>query len=104
MLRRVLHSDYYGLELSSGDLIHNGSLLAFSIETITYCPTGHCIDQIRQYIMCSGDITPLPTRYYKSLDLNYVDSDVLHTCRDFESLRQWISERVPYDSDEDVVA
>jgi hypothetical protein len=44
--------------------------------------------------MCSGDITPIPTRYFSSRDRNYVDSDVVHTCRDFDSLRQWISHRV----------
>ncbi|KAK3956143.1 hypothetical protein QBC32DRAFT_367251 [Pseudoneurospora amorphoporcata] len=33
----------------------------------------HGIEQIRQYIMCSGDMTPIPTKYYPSLGRNYVD-------------------------------
>lgn len=103
MLRRVIHSDHYGLKHHDGDLIHNGLFSSF-MRKYTNCPTGHCIDQIRQYIMCSGDITPLPTRYYKALDSNYVDSDVPHTCRDFDSIRQWISKRIPYDSDSVLVA
>ncbi|KAK1774233.1 hypothetical protein QBC45DRAFT_425612 [Copromyces sp. CBS 386.78] len=53
----------------------------------------HCIEQIRQYIMCSGDMTPIPTKYYPSLGRNYVDSDVKHTCRDIEPLRRWMVDR-----------
>jgi hypothetical protein len=53
----------------------------------------HCIEQIRQYVMCSGDMTPTPTKYYKSLGRNYVDSDVIHTCRNFKKLRDWMVSR-----------
>lgn len=53
----------------------------------------HCIEQLRQYIMCSGDMTPIPTKYYAALGRNYVASDVRHTCRDFERLREWVVER-----------
>jgi hypothetical protein len=78
--------------------------LSLSLGFWAHRRTGHCIDQIRQYIMCSGDITPIPTRYFSSRDRNYVDSDVVHTCRDFESLRQWISDRVRADGGEGVTA
>ncbi|CZR55583.1 uncharacterized protein PAC_05471 [Phialocephala subalpina] len=53
----------------------------------------HCLEQIRQYVMCSGDLTPVPTRYYESVGRNYADSDVLHTCRNFGDLREWMNER-----------
>jgi len=53
----------------------------------------HCINQLRQFIMCSGDMTPIPTRFYESIGRNYIDSDVLHTCRDFASLRNWLTGR-----------
>ena len=53
----------------------------------------HCIEQLRQYIMCSGDMTPLPTKFYPALGRNYVDSDVPHTCRNFESLHSWVVDR-----------
>jgi hypothetical protein len=53
----------------------------------------HCIDQVRQYIMCSGDMTAIGTKYYPGLGRNYVDSDVPHTCRNFERLRDWMVDR-----------
>ena len=52
--------------------------------------------------MCAGDITPVPTRYYAGLrdphdaavhGGDYVMSDVVHTCRDFGRLREWLTER-----------
>jgi hypothetical protein len=27
----------------------------------------HCFSQIRQYIMCAGDMTPIPTKYYPAI-------------------------------------
>ncbi|RAO70689.1 uncharacterized protein BHQ10_006701 [Talaromyces amestolkiae] len=53
----------------------------------------HCIEQVRQYIMCAGDMTPVPTIYNKARKHSYVDSDVTHTCRNFQQLRDWLSER-----------
>lgn len=53
----------------------------------------HCFEQIRQYIMCSGDMTPIPTKYNHGRKHSYVDSDVPHTCRNFNVLREWLSAR-----------
>lgn len=81
-LRMSLHSDYYqfrGYE-HFNDENHEVHL-------------NHCIQQIQQYIMCAGDMTPLPTRYSAVLDRNYVDSDTTHKCRNFDRLKQWSDER-----------
>jgi hypothetical protein len=43
--------------------------------------------------MCAGDMTPIPTKFYPGLGRNYVDSDVLHTCRKFEPLQNWVLDR-----------
>jgi hypothetical protein len=53
----------------------------------------HCFSQIRQYIMCAGDMTPIPTKFYPAIGRNYVDSDMVHTCRNFKQLREWTTER-----------
>ncbi len=53
----------------------------------------HCLEQLRQYIMCSGDMTPIPTVYYASINGSYIDSDVVHTCRNFEKLKGWMLDR-----------
>jgi hypothetical protein len=55
--------------------------------------SGHCIEQMRQYIMCAGDLTPIPTKYYKGIGGPYVISDQTHTCRNFDQMRQWVTDR-----------
>ncbi|KAF2094131.1 hypothetical protein NA57DRAFT_60771 [Rhizodiscina lignyota] len=76
-IRKWLFPRYYSIRMSEDQLLHQG----------------HCIEQIRQYIMCAGDITPVPTKYFPGLGRNYVVSDVTHTCRDFQAIRDWVSER-----------
>lgn len=53
----------------------------------------HCINHLRQMIMCNADITPIPTRWYGGINQNYIDSNRPHTCRNFGKLRAWVSER-----------
>jgi hypothetical protein len=57
------------------------------------CYTDHCLDFVRQEIQCFGDMTPIPTKWIKSLGRDYSDSNNLHTCRDFSELRSWTTER-----------
>lgn len=81
------------------------------IELISCSPSGWspgiagCVIQSRQYTMCSGDSKYLACRLVdvfpltrasnshvdsviRDLGRNYVDSDVAHTCREFESLQR----------------
>lgn len=74
-LRKRLSPDYYDIDNS-----HN-------------LHRDHCIDQIRQNLMCSVDMTPYGTRYNKAVDHNYADSNVVHMCRNFEKIRQWVFDR-----------
>lgn len=53
----------------------------------------HCLEQIRQYVMCAGDLSPVPTKYYDGLGRNYVDSDIPHTCRNFGNIQKWMWDR-----------
>jgi hypothetical protein len=55
--------------------------------------SGHCFEQIRQYLMCAADLTPIPTRYMAGIHNNYAVSDVSHTCRRWEPIRAWVRER-----------
>jgi hypothetical protein len=49
----------------------------------------HCIDSLRQTLMCSSDLSPIPyawnTKYQQTLPV----TGVTHTCRDFEALSEW---------------
>ncbi|KAI2630946.1 hypothetical protein GGR54DRAFT_177870 [Hypoxylon sp. NC1633] len=61
----------------------------------------HCIDALRQFVMCQGDIGVF------SFDFPFNDGDpwpnysTPHTCRNFDSIRQWgIDHTVPRGPDE----
>lgn len=43
----------------------------------------------RQSIMCAGDLTVIGSKYYASVDRNYVLSDVSHVCRNLDKIREW---------------
>lgn len=55
----------------------------------------HCLDAIRQYVMCAGSTTLIPTQFYEGAKRNYIDSDQMHTCRSFEYLREFAYSRAP---------
>ncbi|KAM7192632.1 protein of unknown function (DUF3328) domain containing protein [Rhypophila sp. PSN 637] len=49
----------------------------------------HCYDALRQSLMCSADITPLPWQWVGKEQQAKEVARVVHTCRDFEALRTW---------------
>ncbi|WQF86829.1 Putative mycotoxin biosynthesis protein UstYa [Colletotrichum destructivum] len=51
----------------------------------------HCIDALRQAVMCSVDITPHPWTWKDSE--NKEVADVMHTCRNFDAIREWARTR-----------
>ncbi|KAF3067689.1 hypothetical protein CFAM422_008577 [Trichoderma lentiforme] len=76
-LRQSFWPDYYPPSTHPNTIIHQE----------------HCIDHIRQMLMCSGDMTLIPTEWTDYLGRNYVNSDVPHTCRNFAKLRDWVVSR-----------
>ncbi|KAL8243965.1 hypothetical protein R6Q59_010223 [Mikania micrantha] len=52
----------------------------------------HCIDMLRQNIMCSSDITPFPFIWNKELQRSRPVGKIQRTCRDFEAVRRWAME------------
>ncbi|KAF2008378.1 hypothetical protein BU24DRAFT_326588, partial [Aaosphaeria arxii CBS 175.79] len=50
----------------------------------------HCIEALRQNIMCTGDLTPLPLTYINGI---MPDFEQPHTCRDFDKIVQWAKTR-----------
>ncbi|KAF7168197.1 hypothetical protein CNMCM5623_001267 [Aspergillus felis] len=53
----------------------------------------HCIEMIRQSLMCSADITVDVWAWNEEKQMVTVRADNMHTCRDFEAIRQWALER-----------
>ncbi|KAJ5113792.1 hypothetical protein N7456_002326 [Penicillium angulare] len=49
----------------------------------------HCIDSIRQSIMCTGDMTMAPIIWDFNKGRFIPDFEVHHTCRDYDALKEW---------------
>ena len=52
----------------------------------------HCLDALRQSLMCSVDITPLPWEWDPIDKRSKEVAEVQHTCRNFEKVKQWALE------------
>ncbi|CAG8975630.1 hypothetical protein HYALB_00008389 [Hymenoscyphus albidus] len=54
----------------------------------------HCIEQIRQNIQCALDLTPIPIFVAgREGHRIYVGEPQVHTCRDWDSFREWYTVR-----------
>ncbi|WQF89969.1 Putative mycotoxin biosynthesis protein UstYa [Colletotrichum destructivum] len=51
----------------------------------------HCVDALRQAVMCSADVTPHPWVWDDGQ--NKEVAEVMHTCRDFDAIRSWARPR-----------
>ncbi|KAK7028988.1 hypothetical protein VNI00_014698 [Paramarasmius palmivorus] len=49
----------------------------------------HCISSLRQSLMCSADITPIVWQWSERSKAAKERSDVIHTCRNFDRIRDW---------------
>lgn len=52
----------------------------------------HCINSIRQSLMCSADIATIHWQWSDKKQVNLADPKTVHTCRDFEAIRRWAYE------------
>ncbi|KAF6788128.1 hypothetical protein CSOJ01_15098 [Colletotrichum sojae] len=52
----------------------------------------HCIDALRQSLMCSADVTPIPWIWREEDHEAKAVAEIAHTCRDFEAIRAWAKE------------
>lgn len=63
----------------------------------------HCIDSIRQSIMCHSDITPLVLQWDDNLQKSRHRANLPHSCRNFDKIREWAMKRaiaqMTYDGD-----
>ena len=52
----------------------------------------HCLDRLRQAVMCHGDLTPSPLYVFDGFPVALGKSGK-HTCRKFELIREWMDRR-----------
>jgi len=55
--------------------------------------SGHCLDFLRQQLMCTADVGLVSFVWVKSQNGPVADLSTKHRCRDFEAIRDWASER-----------
>jgi hypothetical protein len=66
----------------------NSSLLTPSSRADT--PTAHCLDILRQQLMCTVDMGVLGQVWWnKDSPTAFPDFNTKHTCRKYEAVRQW---------------
>ncbi|KAM7220099.1 protein of unknown function (DUF3328) domain containing protein [Rhypophila decipiens] len=46
----------------------------------------HCVDYLRQVLMCHGDLTPITLRYNQTTDFVEPNFRIRHTCRNFDMI------------------
>jgi hypothetical protein len=54
----------------------------------------HCVDLIRQSLMCSSDIGTIYWRWNEKRGRTLANTQTTHVCRNFEKIREWASKRV----------
>lgn len=87
-IRKQFDPDYYETHLDAAMKHSHRMKMRMHVE--------HCIDQIRQAILCHADLTPVTLR---PVDMDDPSADLvgeterLHTCRDWRAVRKWLTER-----------
>ncbi|PQE15531.1 Tat pathway signal sequence protein [Rutstroemia sp. NJR-2017a WRK4] len=93
-LRKALRRDYYPEEEHRG-IVHQRkteSLKAFRLEQSAYTPQVHCIDHLRQVIMCQGTSVISPSEWHDKRG-QYINPKQVHTCRNFQTLHEFSKAR-----------
>ncbi|KAF5328245.1 hypothetical protein D9619_013402 [Psilocybe cf. subviscida] len=85
-IRKSLHPDYYPAQ-RLGTLENNMHV-------------SHCVDSIRQSLMCSADISTVVWQWDATQQNNTFRGGVAHKCRNFGMIQDWARERaIPFHYD-----
>ncbi|KAF5312401.1 hypothetical protein D9619_003706 [Psilocybe cf. subviscida] len=80
MVRQALYPDYYP-DMRLGEPQADEHI-------------GHCIDAIRQGLMCSADTSTIVWQWDEKQQKNTFRGGVAHTCRNFDLIRDWARDRI----------
>jgi len=83
LLRRSLYFNYdYYRALGEGAFKNDEPILRYHVT--------HCLDILRQQLMCTVDIGVLGQIWWnQKAPTAFVDFNTVHKCRNFEAVRQW---------------
>jgi len=54
----------------------------------------HCIDRLRQGVMCAGDLGTLFWTWDESREKYMINMQSTHSCRNFDKIREWALEKM----------
>lgn len=54
----------------------------------------HCVDSIRQSLMCSSDISVIVWQWNSTAKQHFPKGNIAHTCRNFGMIQEWARKRV----------
>jgi hypothetical protein len=62
----------------------------YGTHTLAELHTAHCVDQLRQVIMCEVDLDVVPFLHDEVQETNYLDFAQKKQCRNWQSLAEWL--------------
>ncbi|RDW71567.1 hypothetical protein BP6252_08130 [Coleophoma cylindrospora] len=77
-LRQALYPDYY-------------TVFDDPIDPSREAHIGHCINHLRQALQCHADLTPMNWKLVGNKLI--LDTNAMHTCRDFDAIHDWVFQR-----------
>lgn len=102
-IRRAIYIEHYPEDL--GDVLwpHIGmsfQSLQYGSKLTSEC-SEHCIDTIRQSIMCTSDMTPIPEAHTDFKPHGHLEPifQIEHTCRDYSAIQKWAKGRDSLDDE-----
>ena len=87
-IRKTLHPDYYTeMDLKNATILEH---------------TEHCIDILREALMCSPDTTAGIWQWHPSDQRSLATWDIAHTCVKYDEIQKWAMSRALYEYDDTV--
>lgn len=83
-IRKALHPEYYNTSSQPDPNNDGGVLEPHHID--------HCVDAIRQSLMCNADITPLTWLWDGERKQTVAKATVVHSCRRFDKIQEWAAQ------------
>lgn len=108
LLRQETYRDYYST--TGGDIDTDPEDLRGHLGEYKHHPiieptlTGHpdhCIEILRNSLMCQSDTGVFAFKYYDGYDGHWPDFSTQHTCRNFSAIRDWAFQNAVVFGDED---
>ncbi|KAF7346863.1 hypothetical protein MSAN_01825700 [Mycena sanguinolenta] len=86
-IRMALDPDYY----SDWRISTTNNFIPSQIDATAHIL--HCVDYVRQSLMCSGDTSMLVWQWHDAINKTTVEGNTAHTCRNFDNLLDWAKQR-----------